>query len=129
MRRNKDSKDYWTKFYEGLKAPLDPSPFARFCYPYLEPNTTLYDIGSGNNRDGHLFGDKCNVVPVDFAFGTKNDLESFMQNHSEKVDYIYARFFLHSITLELEDKFFKWVDRSEERRVGKECRSRWSPYH
>ena len=28
--------------------------------------------------------------------------------------------------------FKKWVmltDRSEERRVGKECRSRWSPYH
>src|SRR2546430_4721822 len=22
-----------------------------------------------------------------------------------------------------------WKDRSEERRVGKECRSRWSPYH
>src|SRR3712207_9032327 len=22
-----------------------------------------------------------------------------------------------------------WVTRSEERRVGKECRSRWSPYH
>ena len=22
-----------------------------------------------------------------------------------------------------------WVHRSEERRVGKECRSRWSPYH
>ena len=26
---------------------------------------------------------------------------------------------------EFEDK----LDRSEERRVGKECRSRWSPYH
>src|SRR5260370_29828628 len=26
--------------------------------------------------------------------------------------------------------FVRWVDaRSEERRVGKECRSRWSPYH
>ena len=23
----------------------------------------------------------------------------------------------------------KYPDRSEERRVGKECRSRWSPYH
>ena len=23
----------------------------------------------------------------------------------------------------------EFVDRSEERRVGKECRSRWSPYH
>ena len=25
--------------------------------------------------------------------------------------------------------FVKYVCRSEERRVGKECRSRWSPYH
>src|SRR5258708_22775812 len=24
---------------------------------------------------------------------------------------------------------FDFVERSEERRVGKECRSRWSPYH
>src|SRR5256885_2917761 len=24
---------------------------------------------------------------------------------------------------------FKVIERSEERRVGKECRSRWSPYH
>src|SRR3989442_15808537 len=24
---------------------------------------------------------------------------------------------------------FTWLTRSEERRVGKECRSRWSPYH
>src|SRR2546430_9961251 len=23
----------------------------------------------------------------------------------------------------------RWANRSEERRVGKECRSRWSPYH
>ena len=28
---------------------------------------------------------------------------------------------------EIEDQSFQ--DRSEERRVGKECRSRWSPYH
>ena len=25
--------------------------------------------------------------------------------------------------------FFRNPERSEERRVGKECRSRWSPYH
>src|SRR5260370_37693939 len=25
--------------------------------------------------------------------------------------------------------FPRWLPRSEERRVGKECRSRWSPYH
>src|SRR3989442_15678814 len=28
-----------------------------------------------------------------------------------------------------EQKRLVWLDRSEERRVGKECRSRWSPYH
>ena len=27
------------------------------------------------------------------------------------------------------DRFLQWITRSEERRVGKECRSRWSPYH
>ena len=25
--------------------------------------------------------------------------------------------------------FYEYRERSEERRVGKECRSRWSPYH
>ena len=27
------------------------------------------------------------------------------------------------------NNFKEILDRSEERRVGKECRSRWSPYH
>src|SRR2546430_11546900 len=29
----------------------------------------------------------------------------------------------------LEQEFNQTIKRSEERRVGKECRSRWSPYH
>src|SRR2546426_9700720 len=28
-----------------------------------------------------------------------------------------------------EKAYVHWIKRSEERRVGKECRSRWSPYH
>ena len=33
-------------------------------------------------------------------------------------------------TEEIAERLFnKWSMRSEERRVGKECRSRWSPYH
>ena len=31
--------------------------------------------------------------------------------------------------VEKEWLMFQQVQRSEERRVGKECRSRWSPYH
>ena len=36
------------------------------------------------------------------------------------------------VTLFYQHEVFKnlpWTYRSEERRVGKECRSRWSPYH
>ena len=34
-----------------------------------------------------------------------------------------------SLTERLQNVFKNLVLRSEERRVGKECRSRWSPYH
>src|SRR5260370_30262305 len=34
----------------------------------------------------------------------------------------------HSVVCEDGEHLF-YQDRSEERRVGKECRSRWSPYH
>ena len=34
-----------------------------------------------------------------------------------------------STAAERSDKDHRRVDRSEERRVGEECRSRWSPYH
>ena len=44
---------------------------------------------------------------------------------------LLARESFEEITKEdLEDELGKFVEeRSEERRVGKECRSRWSPYH
>ena len=35
-----------------------------------------------------------------------------------------------ALTTEQADSFIEGIaERSEERRVGKECRSRWSPYH
>ena len=36
---------------------------------------------------------------------------------------------LNERRLEFPFEGHRWFDRSEERRVGKECRSRWSPYH
>ena len=41
----------------------------------------------------------------------------------------YVRGVLNNIYLGDSAEYTKMVDRSEERRVGKECRSRWSPYH
>ena len=36
---------------------------------------------------------------------------------------------IEKIALEATTKGYTVTGRSEERRVGKECRSRWSPYH
>ena len=43
--------------------------------------------------------------------------------------YISASVRLDESTAEQVDQYAAFVHRSEERRVGKECRSRWSPYH
>src|SRR2546427_3263368 len=44
-----------------------------------------------------------------------------------------ARYHRHDlplgVSLKVQDRLESLAPRSEERRVGKECRSRWSPYH
>ena len=58
--------------------------------------------------------------------------------HDPKTDTVIKFHYRHSnhteaemeqMVRELEGKQRKCHRRSEERRVGKECRSRWSPYH
>ena len=45
--------------------------------------------------------------------------------HSQAIRLIINKYKAHVILRKNSVKH----DRSEERRVGKECRSRWSPYH
>ena len=48
-------------------------------------------------------------------------------SESKLIDEIFGRTsFMH---LTRQNKLDQAISRSEERRVGKECRSRWSPYH
>ena len=42
---------------------------------------------------------------------------------------IFTTISIDKETAALVEKICKRYSRSEERRVGKECRSRWSPYH
>ena len=48
-----------------------------------------------------------------------------------QIEHRAAKYAVHRIIpwTKLIDAYSKGYERSEERRVGKECRSRWSPYH
>ena len=56
------------------------------------------------------------------VFITKNGKGDLAVMSIETYEALTARFDLYA-------KLQEGLDRSEERRVGKECRSRWSPYH
>ena len=54
------------------------------------------------------------VEPEQSASYYPTSVEEYMEGDSPRIKKVYQ---------------LSLADRSEERRVGKECRSRWSPYH
>ena len=60
----------------------------------------------------------------------KNLLTSFAGESQARMRYTYFASVAKKEGYEqIAAIFTETADRSEERRVGKECRSRWSPYH
>src|SRR5256885_412381 len=79
-------------------------------------------------QSGHTFTVKANLVDVFFPFlNRRNKLVPDLEQGDFKVfdegKPQEIRYFSKQSGLPLR------IGRSEERRVGKECRSRWSPYH
>ena len=58
------------------------------------------------------FEEKLDVIEEDIAQYSRELLDILLKDRTTNENIIWAT-----------------SDRSEERRVGKECRSRWSPYH
>ena len=55
-----------------------------------------------------------------------DSLEILKKIPSKSFDLVFAD---PPYNMQIGEKLRRPDDRSEERRVGKECRSRWSPYH
>ena len=54
------------------------------------------------------------------------DVKQHLANKRQGTNSTKQRSFIKGSTKKIK---LEYLDRSEERRVGKECRSRWSPYH
>ena len=97
----------------------------------------FYPIGWDDNglpterRVQNYFGVRCDpTLPYDPAF----DVTALERPTDDAVPVSRGNFIelCERLTIEDEKEFedlFRRLGRSEERRVGKECRSRWSPYH
>ena len=70
-----------------------------------------YDIWSGGVNYFPDIPVSTNLQPLDNLLGTDNTERDISLEMAEQIISLIE------------------VERSEERRVGKECRSRWSPYH
>src|SRR6266540_3519900 len=134
-----NASDSTETYQEGLRIP----PVK--MYDEGEPNETLFRLLEKNVRvPVRVFGDMraqlsaCHIAEAAFlrlveARGP-DTVKRYMQ---ELIDYTerMTRVALRELP-DGEWSFEDWIDddgidygRSEERRVGKECRSRWSPYH
>ena len=61
-----------------------------------------------------------------------SELVRILLGHKDvEIKWYGSRSYIDKKYASIYQNFFQLVDanRSEERRVGKECRSRWSPYH
>src|SRR3546814_12832833 len=102
---------------------------------YLSKGTADLDTGSpSQNAEGKwspilsVHGVKDDRVPLAQAKGLVSALERSGKVRGQDFDYLYQPDNTHNFPAPMDE-----AERSEERRVGKECvstcRSRWSPYH
>ena len=71
----------------------------------------------------------CPICPMPLAMGRTAPYHDPNQNPSPRATEASTKYLLTQATASALLIIAVIINRSEERRVGKECRSRWSPYH
>ena len=96
-----------------------PDAASKEVMPLLRPDVKVLDTSTAFRTD----------AAWDYGFPElKGQKEKIQNSYRVAVPGCYASGFI-SIARPLVELGLAQPERSEERRVGKECRSRWSPYH
>ena len=97
-----------------------------YCH-YKNPKTEKRLISLSDLKAGILFAMKQNLM-IQFVY-PNYEIPDEYKKEIETIDH--HKIAPQALKLSNADVlvFDNLPDRSEERRVGKECRSRWSPYH
>src|SRR3989449_419861 len=107
-------------FWRGMPAPFSKGD-AR--------NTTCLTRRVGRPTLNHMVKYEGNALDATFAAladPTRRAILARLAGREASVSELARPF---AISLPGVHKHLRVLERSEERRVGKECRSRWSPYH
>src|SRR2546425_12294135 len=112
----------------ALSLSLSRGGVTSFCFFFFFNDTATTEIYTLSLHDA------LPISMIDFRSGREPKSSSF--------DYIQIRIASpeeirgprdskerERLELQGQRTWWSWGERSEERRVGKECRSRWSPYH
>lgn len=115
---------YWNTYYKKFNLNK-PSNFARFCFKYFSKKDISIDVGCGNGRDTNFFitkglnfqgldtsitAIKINKKKIGNYFLKKNLCSKSFKSSSlekKKLNNVYARFFLHTITKKNQNIFFE----------------------
>src|SRR5256885_14006236 len=98
------------QFRKGLKVEMDGVPFEIVDFQHVSPGK-----GRAFTRTKLKNMINQNVIERTITSGDKVDRAN---TEATEMQYLY-----------FDAEGYHFMNRSEERRVGKECRSRWSPYH
>ena len=117
-----DSSDLKTAVIPSTVTSIGEYAFGN-CY-FMEDVYFYGDIGT---IDGTAFG--CDVYDEDYSGAiTFHCKPEYLENFKAAKNNLYGTITITAdVASNLKDPAY--LTRSEERRVGKECRSRWSPYH
>lgn len=104
------NQSYWNNFYKTLKAPSNPSSFAKYASTLLDKKQSILDVGCGNGRDTYYFEQQGYTSTGFDLINIQNFLgSSFIQGDVEESipysDVYYCRFFIHTLQENVLDRF------------------------